>query len=525
VDRLACVDVPALPLQLLLRRHPEWAGPPALPAAVVAEDRPQGVLLWVNGEARARRVLPGLRYAAALSLAPELRAGVVAPAAIETGVHEIAGRLRKFTPRVEPAPAAAAEPGVFWLDASGLGRLYASLAEWARWVRADLSDAGLRAAVVVGFSRFGTYAVAKALGAAVRADAGAAPRDAVIVYDDASREEAAARRVPLDRLDLEPAVRDALDKLGVRAVGALLKLPAAGLYERFGAQVHRLHRLAAGTLRPPLQPRRPEEPPEARIDMDFPETDATRMLFLVKRLLHGLLDALASRGEALAELLVRRTLERPREERADAIKPAAPTLDEAQLVDLVRLRFEADALPSGIVALALTARGVRATREQIRMFAQKPRRDVEAADRALARLRAELGPDAVVRARLRDGHLPEAQFAWEPLEHVAPPSARAPAAALSTGAPAPPRPLVRRIHARPLALPPRPRHEPDGWLVRGIAGGPVVRLHGPFVVRGGWWNGDEVHREYHFAETQAGDLLWIFYDRKRRQWFLHGEIQ
>jgi nucleotidyltransferase/DNA polymerase involved in DNA repair len=59
--RLACVDLPAFPLQLLLRRHPEWAG---YPAAVVAEDKPQGLVLWVNEAARELGVLPGLRYAA-----------------------------------------------------------------------------------------------------------------------------------------------------------------------------------------------------------------------------------------------------------------------------------------------------------------------------------------------------------------------------------------------------------------------------------------------------------------------------
>src|SRR3989304_5548879 len=47
--RLACVDLPAFPLQLLLKRRPEWA---AQPVAVVAEDKPQGLVLWVNEKAR-----------------------------------------------------------------------------------------------------------------------------------------------------------------------------------------------------------------------------------------------------------------------------------------------------------------------------------------------------------------------------------------------------------------------------------------------------------------------------------------
>src|SRR3972149_6402716 len=70
--RLAGVGLAAFPLQLLLRRHPEWV---AHPMAVVAEDRPQGLILWVNEEARRAGVLSGLRYAAGCSLTAELRGG------------------------------------------------------------------------------------------------------------------------------------------------------------------------------------------------------------------------------------------------------------------------------------------------------------------------------------------------------------------------------------------------------------------------------------------------------------------
>jgi protein ImuB len=44
-------------------------------------------------------------------------------------------------------------------------------------------------------------------------------------------------------------------------------------------------------------------------------------------------------------------------------------------------------------------------------------------------------------------------------------------------------------------------------------------------VSGGWWNGRGVHREYHFAETGGGDVLWVFYDRPRRRWFLQGRVE
>ena len=74
MDRLACIDLPAFPLQLLLRRRPEWKD---RPVAVVDKDTAQGKLLWVNERARASRLLPGMRYAAALSLDGSLCAAEV----------------------------------------------------------------------------------------------------------------------------------------------------------------------------------------------------------------------------------------------------------------------------------------------------------------------------------------------------------------------------------------------------------------------------------------------------------------
>ncbi|MCC6653297.1 MAG: DNA polymerase Y family protein, partial [Candidatus Eisenbacteria bacterium] len=64
MDRIACIDLPAFPLQLLMLRHPEWKDGPV---AVVEHDRPQGRILWVNEAAREERILPGMRYAAGLS--------------------------------------------------------------------------------------------------------------------------------------------------------------------------------------------------------------------------------------------------------------------------------------------------------------------------------------------------------------------------------------------------------------------------------------------------------------------------
>jgi protein ImuB len=513
VDRLACVDLPALPLQLLLEQHPEWSG---WPAAVVDEDKPQGLILWANAKAREAGVLPGLRYGPALSLAPGLRAGTMSEGAIAAGVETLTERLRAFSPDIEPSRR---EPGVFWLDAGGLEHLFVTPEAWAQAVRQDLAGAGYVAAVVVGFRRFGTYAAAKALRG----------RKAH-VFDTPEREDAVMQKVALNLVGLPPGVRDALAKLGVHHVGEFIKLPAHGILRRFGPEAHELHRFASGDLELPLNPVPVEIVVEEHLELDYRETNSERLVFMVKPLVDRLLFAVGSRGQALTELQLKLMLEDAPEgqgcpsaagagragaaELLERIRTAEPTLSSVTVMELVKLRLTAAPLTAPVVGLAVTASTVPATPEQQRLFAEAPRRDMSAAARAFARLRAAFGTeDVVVKAMLRDRHSPEGSFAWEPLHTLSPPHPR----------PEVPAMLVRRILTRPEPLPHHPLRGPDGWLLRGEAYGPVERLLGPYRLSGGWWRAG-MQRDYYFAEMRRGDLLWVYFDKTQHSWFLQGEF-
>jgi protein ImuB len=503
--KVACVDLPALPLQLVWRRDPAWR---AHPVVVVTEDRPQGVVLWACERARARRVLPGQRYAHALSLCPGLFARVVPDEEITSAVEEIRVALHAQSPAVEAAAAA----GTFWLDGEGLRRIFLKSetesvgATWGQAIALTIAKLGVIGAVVVGFSRFATCAVARAV------------RKGVVVFATDVDERAAAARVPLARLDIDPRLRDALGRLGVSTVGELVRLPGGGVLERFGSAAHALYQLALGERWDPLVPEPPPEAPDERVLLDDEERDVTRLLFSIKIAVDRLLAKLAARHRAVTALHLELTLRHAvgkTQPRADCIVPAAPTLDARALIRLCHLRLEGRPPEAGIVAIRVWADDLAATREQLALFAQKPRRDLRAADEAIARVRAELGDDAVVKAVLRDGHLPEARYGWERLTHAKLPAPNPPSV----------RPLVRRIHPRPQLLPAQLTNlRDDGWLLIGLESGSVVRLDGPYLVSGGWW-ATEIQREYHFAETRRGDCHWLFFDRPRRRWFLHGEVE
>jgi len=486
-QRLACVDLPALPLQLLLRRQPDWR---RCPTAVVEADSPLSQLLWVNEAARHAGILPGMRYAAGLA---------------------------HFSPEVEPSER---EPGVFWLNASGLDRLYGSPAAWAQRLHTSLRRRRFRTSVVVGFTRFGSYSLAR-------------QRKGVTVLPSRQAESQACRAVPLARLDIDVRLRENLTRLGVHSVGDFLALPARGIARRFGAEARDLYRLARGDDITPLQPYQPPEPDRSRQDLETAETDAWRLLFQIKRLLHPLLDRLARRRQAIAAVHLKLRLG-DRRCHQETLQPATPTLDVVLVMELVRLRLEKLALDAGVESVSLQVDAAEAPSAVLSLFREHPRRDLQAALRAVARLRAEFGNESVVCAVLRPGHLPEAGFRWEPARALSYPE-------VPPLAPGGPHSLIRRLSMRPQPLgprlldsirsrerarrPDRRRSPREHQCTRVQQAQPDAgKIQGPYFLSDSWWTSEE-RRAYHFVETDTGDLLWVYYDQRRRRWYLQGRVE
>jgi protein ImuB len=410
---------------------------------------------------------------------------------------EVLEMLRAFSPNV----AVNGNEPLFWLDGNGIEPLFSTVEHWGKQVFARLKRAGFAPALAVGFTCFGTAVIARC-------------REGMTLLPSCEAETEMVMQTPLCYAGLSPrTVRD-LSRLGKRTLSDLLTLPPDGLLERFGAPVRKLFELAAGRLWDPLSPVPPEVPIGARCDFDHPETSAIRLSFLAKRLLRSVLVQLRHRRLLLAGLEL--VLDIDHEPSLHArLEPAEPTLDEVQIADLIRLRLEALNLAAGVVGISLGAEGAPATAKQLALFKKKSRRDSRAAERALARIRAEFGPGAVVQAVLKEGHLPEARFVLVPTNHARKP--RCDTSAPEIGG------LVRRIYRRPIPLQARPVVGPRGAHLLGMSDAPATRINGPFVISGGWWTGG-IHREYYFTETERGEILWVYFDKRRRRWFIHGVV-
>ena len=520
MDRMACVNLPAFPLQLLIQRHPDWK---THPVVVVDKDKPQGIILWINKRASRSSIMSGMCYTKALSLTPNLRAGEVSGSEIQKHIDRLTERLRFFTPDVEPSYH---EPGVFWLNASGLSLLYPSIKKWAGLIVSELTSAGFHCSMAVGFSRYGTYAAARAPVASGLPGAARRRRDAsraIVVLESPNEERAHARALPITRLGFPPDLRDALAQLALTTLGGFIDLPEDGIRKRFGNEAYGLYKMARDEFFSPIESNVPDEPFAEGTILDHPESNAERLMAIIDKMLDAILLLMREKSRLLATVSISLVLDNG-EKRNELLRPAAPTLEATQILRLIELRLQTISLLSGVVDISVYAEGVSATQKQLELFAKKPRRDFEAVERAFAQLRAEFGDRAVMRARLRDGHLPEACYEWEPMDKLSAPTPRKIKA----------RNLVRRIFARSMALLSWARHQGDGRLpsiMEHSSDAPAGRLGmdgsdtvGPYIVSGGWWR-RRIHREYYFVRSPQGRWLWVYYDKRRKKAFVQGTIE
>ena len=364
---------------------------------------------------------------------------------------------------------------------------------------AAIAELGFASSVVCGSQRFGVFALGQS-------------RTGAHVLRDAEDERDRAARVPLSRLNLSAKLRDEMAVLGVTTLGELLALPRNGLAVRYGSEAAALHDLASDRTWTPLQPKRLAEPTRAEVVVDPPDHDRTRLLFGIKSSLHEVVRELERRGCGIAALDFTFELDHA-PDHSERVETAAPTLDIVRLLDLVRLRLSSVDLEAPVERIEIDVKSVSVHARQASLLDTAPPRDPAAAARALARVKAAFGAGAVTRAHLENAILPEARFRWEPLSDL-------PAASAVEPSDEEPPPLVRSVLEEPRPLPDPPRHEREHWLGRH---GAVERMFGPDRITSDWW-ATRVVRDYYWVETQTGEILWLFHDRVKRGWALHGRV-
>jgi protein ImuB len=323
--------------------------------------------------------------------------------------------------------------------------------------------------------------------------------------------------LPLTLMRWPDDALERLDSVGVRTLGAALRLPRAGFARRFGPKLLlALDQLtgAAPELRRPVARR---ERFRAQVEPAFELQTVALVLQYLEPLLKDLERFLRTRQCGIDWLKLRLQHRKHPPTRLD-LRLATAELQASHFVELLSLQLSRITLPAPVLRCELRSGVLQAFVTQSESV-WRPGEHGGGAGREspvlIERLRARLGSDAVYGLCLVPEHRPERAFGIaEP--DTAPPRRESPRRELPRSEPSRNASPARWVARRPLWL----LREPE-VLIDAPQG--LQLLDGPERIETGWWDGCEVARDYYIARDGSGAELWVYRERLApHDWYLHG---
>jgi len=520
--RIACVFVPQLALQAVLRRTPEARGGPVAvleaaggdatgPSAGGAKARAKRARVTAfSVEARRDGVRAGMTGAQASAVSAGLRLLTVTAADREAASAALADIGFAFAPRIERGGNGIVFDRIFF-DSEDLARLYpAGETAIAQAVQAAAARVGLGVRVAIaaskGLARLATRA-----------------HELALVPTAAGPARAALASIPVELLVEDAALATAFRRWGLRTAGDVAALPVDAVGLRLGPAGARACRLARGLDDETFVPRLPADALEEAIELDYPVAELEPFSFLLRGLVDRALGRLRERSLACAGLTLRLALDGGGVD-VRTVPIAAPTGDAATLLQLARLdlaRRPPAAPIVGVRLLALPAR-VRATQLDI-LRPAGPAPDRLAA--TIARLAALVGPDNVGAPAVEDSWREEAvvvtPLSLTPVSlPLSPRSGERANGGVDPGAD--PRLTIRRRRPPEEIEMLLDREGPTAFRGRDTTARVLVAA-GPYRLSGEWWReGEGFQGEYWDMHASDGAVYRVHQDRRDGRWYLDG---
>ena len=309
-----------------------------------------------------------------------------------------------------------------------------------------------------------------------------------------------------------------LQRWGLKTLGEFAALPASDLSARIGQRGLALQRLARGVDPGPLVPDPGVPRFIERMELEWPIDALEPLSFVLARLLEPLSSALERAGRAAAAVRLQlRIVDRTTHERV--LQLPAPIRDSRVLRTLLLLDLESHAPPAAgdVVIVEVDPAPGRVIQYSL---LERALPSAETLATLMARLGALVGESRCGSPHLPDTHRPDA-FAMERFS----PSSRA----SSSRAPSSRAPNLRRFRPPVAVRVTVARGRPAHLAIdrRGMPGGHIVQVAGPWRSSGAWWpafaNASAGwDRDEWDAELADGSLCRLFHDRRTGVWFLDG---
>lgn len=394
---IACVRIPHPSLVAAWLMTPAWRGRPLILGGLAHE---RGAVSAASNEARAQGVITGMSLNQAQQFAPDAIFQPVDEEATARVRQTLLSTLHRLTPDV----AAGDDPGCAFLR---LDRLV------LRWPDQSKLLTAIAKSVEIALSVSPAIGVATSMFVAGVASGQTGAGSPVIV--NGVKTQAYLARFPIDILPLDDDLREYLELLGLRTIGALQTISRAAFRRQFGVKALDVYDLVFGIDRRRWQLFKPPVRIEEAEPLEPPIDNTEALQFIARALAERISAALLAEG--LGTRALRITLQQESGQPITVqVRFAYPVTTTSELFDGIRPRL----LRAKIMAPLerITLRAGRLEPAYIRQPGLLIRRDgfAESIADAIARLQEEYGPAMIQRAEVRAdaAPLPDHRILWKP---------------------------------------------------------------------------------------------------------------
>lgn len=315
-------------------------------------------------------------------------------------------------------------------------------------------------------------------------------------------------RLPCELLPAAAVHAEWLTGIGAKNLGALRRLPRAGLLRRTSKDLIADLDRAYGQA--------PEMFEWITVPLTFSERvetfdrieHADALLHGATRLILQLVGWLTSLQQAVRIFSIGLEHERGRAAMPPTeleIALAEPAWHEAHLVRLLKERLGKVELIAPVIAIRLDAKKLEPMLPPNESLFPEPGGSPQDFHRLLELLTARLGAENVLTPAATQDYRPEVCNEWVPVSEKR---------LKSDG--------DEVMEGRPFWLLPKP----IPLLMRGerpFYGSPLKIVQGPERLEAGWWNDQTAARDYFIAQGTDASCYWVYLERtKEARWFLHG---
>ena len=439
-------------------------------------------MLLCNEAAQGYGICPGMPVAAARALAHDL---IIRPRdhkAEQAALHSLAAWSYQFSSQVSLYP-----PCALLLEVQGSLVLFGGRIALLRKLRAGLAELGYQVQLAGAPTPLAALSLARC------------QREQMV--EEQHQLAAALTPLPISVLGWEQTLLDRMDGMGVRRLGDVLRLPRDGLARRLGRQSLLYLDRMLGRHPDPQTLYRPPTQFNHRLQLSSEVEHAPVLLFALQKLVLELCGWLQGLGAGVQTFDIALW---HRQGRCTSLRMGMhkESRDAQQFTILLRERLERLGLQEAVIAVELRAeRILKLEAQSLDLFGKT---DERGGVDLLDRLRARLGQQAVKGISAVAEHRPE--YAWcysEPGHSQKDSSGR----------------------QRPLWLLAVPR-QLKTRSARPQLQGALKLQPGCERVESGWWDEQDVARDYFVATNPSGSCYWIYRELSgERRWYLHGVFE